>query len=148
MRRLSRPHLIKAEQPLGFVEVHPPAASRLPRCGVAIKITRFVLFNSNPTSCSGRFAESDVIGDHRVRSDRNSSWVDQIEFEENDLVAPDLPKEILEYLDRQLFTGTAVVAETERREASIVADRLRLTFHHTEHRCRNHYWLPRHFGRL
>ena len=87
------------------------------------------------TSCSGRFAETDIIVDHRVRSDRDSSWVGQIEFAENDLVTPDLTKEILEHLDRQLFTRTAAVAETKRRKASIVADRLRLTIHYTEHRA-------------
>jgi hypothetical protein len=36
-------------------------------------------------------------------------------------------------LDGQLFPRTAAVAETKRRKASIVADRLRLTIHHTEH---------------
>jgi hypothetical protein len=79
------------------------------------------------TFCSGQFAEADITVDHRVRPDRNSSGVGQSEFAENDLVMPDLTKEILEYLDRQLFTGTAAVAETKRRKASIVADRLRLT---------------------
>lgn len=86
-------------------------------------------------SYSGRFAENDIIVDHRVRSDRDRPGVGQIEFAENDLVTPDLTKEILENLDRQLFTGTAAVAETKRRKASIVADRLRLTIHHTEHRA-------------
>jgi hypothetical protein len=82
---------------------------------------------------SGRFAKADVILDHRVRPNRDPSWVRQIEFAENDLVTPDLTEEILEYLDRQLFPGTAAVAEAKRRKASIVADRLRLTIHHAEH---------------
>ena len=91
---------------------------------------------TNPSHfCSERLTEADIIVDHRVRSDRNSSWVGQIEFAENDLVTPDLTKEILEYLDRQLFTGTAAVAETKWREASIVTHRLRLTIHYAEYRA-------------
>jgi hypothetical protein len=81
------------------------------------------LFGSNFT-LSRRLTEADIIVDHCVRSDRNSSWIGQIEFAETDLVTPDLTKEILEYLDRQLFTGTSAIAETKWREASIVTHRL------------------------
>jgi hypothetical protein len=38
-------------------------------------------------------------------------------------------------LNRQLFTRTAAVAETKGRKTSIVAVRLRLTVHYTEHRA-------------
>jgi hypothetical protein len=86
-------------------------------------------------SYSGRFAEADIIVDHSVRSDRDPPTVGQIEFAENDLVTPNPTTEILEYLDRQLFTGTAAVTETKRRKASIVAHRLRLTIDHTEYRA-------------
>jgi hypothetical protein len=91
-------------------------------------------FGTNFT-LSGRLTEADIIVDHCVRSDRNSSWIGQIELAETDLVTPDLTKEILEYLDRQLFTGTSAIAETKWREASIVTHRLRLTIHYTEYRA-------------
>jgi hypothetical protein len=91
------------------------------------QFSRCPLRPRNPSkSYSDRFAEADIIVDHRVRSDRDPPRVGQIEFAENDLVTPDLAEKILENLDRQLFPGTAAVAETKRRKAGIVADRLRL----------------------
>ena len=81
------------------------------------------------------YAEADIIVDHSVRSDKGTAQVGQIEFAENDLVTPNPTTEILEYLDRQLFTGTAAVTEIKRRKASIVAHRLRLTIDHTEYRA-------------
>jgi hypothetical protein len=102
----------------------------------APNLSRCPLRPRNPSkSYSDRFAEADIIVDHRVRSDRDPPRVGQIEFAENDLVTPDLAEKILENLDRQLFPGTAAVAETKRRKAGIVADRLRLIIHYTEHRA-------------
>jgi hypothetical protein len=44
-------------------------------------------------SCSGRFAEADIIVDHRVRSDRDPAQGCQIQFAENDLATPHLTEE-------------------------------------------------------
>jgi len=84
---------------------------------------------------SGGSSESKIVVNHCARSDWNPSRVGQIEFLENNFVVPDLAKEILEYLNGQLFAGTAAVAEAKGREAGIVADRHRLAIRHTEYRA-------------
>ena len=84
---------------------------------------------------SGRPAKSEIVVDYRARSDRNPSRIGEIKFAEDDFVMPDLAKEVLEYLDGQLFTGTAAVAETKGRKAGIIADRHRFTIGHTEDRA-------------
>src|SRR5580704_2658826 len=68
-------------------------------------------------------AEADIVLDHGVRADRHLPRIRQIELAEHDLVAPDLAQEIFEDVDGELLARTAPVAEAERREAGIVANR-------------------------
>ena len=48
----------------------------------------------------GRSAESEIVLNHRGRSDRHSAWIGQIKLAKDNLVAPDLAKEILEDVNR------------------------------------------------
>ena len=71
-----------------------------------------------------RPVEAKIVLDHGVRPDRYLARIGQIELVKDDLVAPDLAKEILEDLNGQLFSGTPSVSKAERREAGIVANRM------------------------
>jgi hypothetical protein len=82
----------------------------------------------------GRPGESKIVFDHSVGADRHSTCIGQIEFAEDDLVAPDLAEKIFEDLNRQLLAWTPSVSEAEWREAGIVTDRKALPVDNTEHR--------------
>jgi hypothetical protein len=73
--------------------------------------------------------------DHCVRPDRHAAWVRQIELAKDNLVAPDLTKEILEDVNRQLFPGTPPVAEAERSEPRIVTHWTTCPVDDAEHRA-------------
>ena len=71
-------------------------------------------------------AEADIVADDRGGTDGKRFRIGDVELVELDLALPNLPQEILEDLDRQLLAGAAAIAEAERREARIVANRQRL----------------------
>ena len=56
-----------------------------------------------------------------------------VEIVEDDLVARHFAEKIREHVDRHLLAGAAPIAEAERREAGVVADRRRLPVRHREH---------------
>ena len=82
-------------------------------------------------SCSG---EPDIVLNYGVRSDWHLAWIGQIELAEDDLVAPNLTKEILKDLNCQLLTRTPSVSKAERSKAGVVANREVLTINNTEYR--------------
>ena len=87
-----------------------------------------------PRTLSGS-TESEIVLDHRVRPDRYSARIRQIKLAKDNLVAPDLAKEILEDVNRQLFAWTPSVAKAERSEASIIANRMTCAIDNPEHRA-------------
>src|SRR4029077_9845685 len=92
-------------------------------------------FDNSGRRRSGRSCEGDIVVDDGVRTDRYLTRIRQIQTAEGYLVAPDLAQEVLEYLDGKLLAGTAAIAEAERREPGVVADRQRLAVRHAEHRA-------------
>jgi hypothetical protein len=90
--------------------------------------------SSRPRTLS-RSAESEIVLDHRVRPDRYSARIRQIKLAKDNLVAPNLAKEILEDVNRQLFARTPPVAEAERSEAGIIANRMTCAIDNPEHRA-------------
>ena len=69
-----------------------------------------------------------------VGSDRHLTWIRQIEFAEDNLVAPNLAKEILEDLNRQLLTRTPSISKTERGKSGVIANREIPTINSTKYR--------------
>ena len=55
----------------------------------------------------GRSGEREIVLDHCVRPDRHSAWVCQIKLAKDNLVAPDLTKEILGDVNHQLLPALA-----------------------------------------
>jgi hypothetical protein len=84
--------------------------------------------------CLSSSVEPDIVLDHCVRPDWHLAWIGQIELAEDDLVVPDLTKEILEDLNCQLLTRTPSVSEAEWSKASIVTNRNALSIDNTENR--------------
>ena len=82
----------------------------------------------------GRPGESKIVFDHSVGPDRHLARIGEIEFAEDDLVAPDLAEEIFEDLNRQLLAWTPPVSEAEWCEAGIVTNRKALSVDNTENR--------------
>src|SRR4029077_20529804 len=92
-------------------------------------------FDNSGRRRSGRSGEGDVVVDDSVRTDRHLARIRQIQTAEGYLVAPDLAQEVLEHLDGKLLAGAATIAEAERREPGVIADRQRLAINHAEHRA-------------
>jgi hypothetical protein len=86
-----------------------------------------------------RSAKTEIIFNHGVRSDWYLSWIRQIELAEDDLVAPDLAKEVLEDLNCQLLAGTPAVSKSEWGKAGIVANRKALPIDNAENRAKSRY---------
>src|SRR6201998_4228725 len=110
----------------------PPCSARSISSGSPVH--RIGLSRSAASQTLGRSDESEIVLNHRARSDRHAARIGLIELTEHDLVAPDLAEKILEHLNGQLLAGTAPVAKTERREAGIVANRMRRAVDTAEHR--------------
>jgi hypothetical protein len=72
----------------------------------------------------GGSTEPEVVLNHSGRSDRHATRICQIELAKDDLVAPDLAQEILEYLNRQLLTRTPPVSKAEWSKTRIVTNRM------------------------
>src|SRR4029077_3405277 len=65
----------------------------------------------------------DIVDDYGVWPDRDLSGIWQMQIHELDLVVPHFTQKVLENLDRELLAGAAPIAEAERGEPGIVADR-------------------------
>lgn len=57
--------------------------------------------------------EADIVADYSGRSDWKRFWICDVELGELDLALPNFPQEILEHLNRELFSGATAIAETE-----------------------------------
>ena len=90
---------------------------------------RISVFFARPVWCT------EIVLNHRVRTDRHSAWICQIELAKDNLVAPDLTKEISEDVNCQLLPGTPPVAEAEWSEPRIVTDWLACPVDDAEHRA-------------
>src|ERR1700733_2407774 len=77
--------------------------------------------------------EPDVVVDHRARPNRNPSGCRLVEIVEDDLVTRHFAEKVREHVDRHLLAWAASIAEAERREAGVVANRIRLPVGHREH---------------